>query len=67
MPSDTLVTRKRKMDAWKAAERMTQSWLAFLTSVPANKAMTDREWYAAWRKHAQAQANPSPTPERIPS
>jgi hypothetical protein len=62
MSDSTLVTRKRKMDAWKAAERMTQSWLNFLESVPANKALTEKEWYAAWRKHAQAHANPQVAP-----
>jgi len=62
MSDSTLVTRKRKMDAWKAGERMAQSWLLFLESVPANKAMTEKEWYAAWRKHAQAQANAPTVP-----
>lgn len=66
MASSILRTRKQKLDAWINTERITQSWLNYLESVPKNKAMTEGEWYKGWREHVRANAN-SPAAVAVPA
>lgn len=57
-----LKTRRQKEDAWKACARMSETWLAFLETVPRNQALTDREWFQGWRKFVTDNANRKQVP-----
>lgn len=61
-PDNPMKARKQKLEAWANAQRIANSWMEFLVSLPPNTVMTDRQWHEARLRFMAAKANPAHIP-----